>query len=153
KPAKVPVDPRTGGRASVANPKTWGDYHEATAAAQRFGLAGCGVVLTEGAKLTGIDLDDARDPQTGILDRWAVPILDRLRGTYAELSPSLSGVRAFVEGTLPDGCRNRAGDVEAYSSRRFLTVTGKVLPDCSLAVTDAGGALPWLVAEYLAKPA
>src|SRR5437899_890690 len=66
-----------------------------------------------------------------------------------ELSPSRRGVRSFVEGVLPAGCRNRVGDIEAYSAGRFLTITGDTLPDRPLAVTDAAGGLAWLVAEHL----
>jgi len=149
KPAKLPINPRTGGAANVADPRTWGDYGSALAAAASFNLDGVGVVLTSETGLTGVDLDDCRDPTTGELDHWAGQILDRLHGTYAELSPSQRGVRSFVEGVLPAGCRNRIGDIEAYSAGRFLTITGSILPDRPLAVTDAGGALDWLVAEHL----
>jgi putative DNA primase/helicase len=152
KPAKVPINPRTGRRASVTNPSTWSDYQTAVAALRRFHLSGVGIVLPpDPIGLTGVDLDQCLDPATGRIDAWAKEILDHLPGTYAELSPSHEGIRSFVEGILPTGCRNRAGDIEAYSTGRFLTITGDVLPDRPLVVTDADEGLAWLVARYLAQ--
>ena len=150
KAAKLPINPRTG-NASVSDPRSWGDFGSALAAAASYDLDGVGVVLTPQVGLTGVDLDDCRDPTTGELDLWARRILDRLPGTYAECSPSRRGVRSFIEGVLPAGCRNRVGDIEAYSAGRFLTITGSVLPDRPLVVTDAAGGLNWLVAEFLTQ--
>jgi hypothetical protein len=149
KPAKVPVNPRTGTRASVVDPESWGDHQTAIKAVDRYGLQGLGIVLTRQAGLTGVDLDDARDPDSGSLDRWANLILDRLAGTYAELSPSGRGVHIFVEGVLPPGSRKRVGDVEAYCDRRFLTVTGAVLLDRPLVITPACDGLSWLASTHL----
>ena len=152
KPAKVPIDPLTGRFASVTNPDTWSDYPTAAAAVLRFRLSGIGIVLPpDPIGLTGVDLDQCLDPATGRIDVWAEEILDHLEGTYAELSPSREGIRSFVEGVLPIGCRNRFGDIEAYSTNRFLTVTGNALFDRPLDVTDADGGLAWLVDKYLAR--
>jgi hypothetical protein len=149
KPAKVPINPRSGMKASVSDPESWGDHRTASEAVDRFELQGLGIVMTHRAGLTGVDLDDARDPVTGSLDHWADSILERLAGTYAEQSPSGRGVHVFVDGTLPAGCRNRVGDVEAYCDRRFLTVTGAILPDRPLLVTAADGGIPWLAVTHL----
>jgi hypothetical protein len=75
-----------------------------------------------GDGLIGVDLDGVRDTHTGSLDPWAEEELARLR-SYAEVSPSRTGVRGFAEGELPIGRRKR-GNVEVYDRPRFLTVTG-----------------------------
>jgi putative DNA primase/helicase len=53
-------------------------------------LGSCGEVW-----LAGIDLDTCRDPCTGLIEPWAMSVLDRL-DTYAEVSPSGTGVKAFL---------------------------------------------------------
>lgn len=153
KPRKFPIDPRTGRTASVTDRRTWADYPAAAEAVERYRLDGVGVVLTPEAGLTGVDLDGCRNPQTGELDGWANEILTRLPDTYAEASPSGRGVRVFVRGVLPPDSRKRVTGLEFYSRDRYLTVTGAVLPGRPLAVTDGGGGLPLLVAEYLTRPA
>jgi putative DNA primase/helicase len=152
KPAKVPINPRTGENASVTNPRTWGDFPNAVAAVPRFQLDGYGVVLTHEGGLTGVDLDNCLDPTTGDLVGQAALVLDMLPGTYAERSPSGLGIRMFVEGLLPVGSLHRVGNLEAYDDVRFMTVTGAILPDRPLSITDAEGGLAWLVAKYLTPP-
>src|SRR5580700_6381440 len=149
KPAKVPINPRTGDRASVTNPRTWGDFSDAAVAVNRFQLDGYGVILTPQAGLTGVDLDNCHDPISGALDEQASLILDMLPGTYAERSPSGRGVRMFVEGLLPSGSGHRVGNLEVYCDKRFLSVTGAILSDRPLSITDANGGLAWLVDHYL----
>jgi primase-polymerase (primpol)-like protein len=53
-------------------------------------------------------------------------------GGYAEASPSGTGVHVIVRGELPSGVRHKVcgaegGTIEAYSTRRFFTVTGERL--------------------------
>jgi hypothetical protein len=45
--------------------------------------------------LAGIDLDTCRDPATGHVEPWAQEVLDRL-STYSEVSPSGTGIKAFL---------------------------------------------------------
>ena len=45
--AKLSVNPRTGGNASVDKPNTWGSYDQAVTRTRRGKLAGVGYVLTE----------------------------------------------------------------------------------------------------------
>ena len=48
--------------------------------------------------------------------------------SYTEVSPSGTGVKVFTRGQL-DGPGRNFGDVEIYSSKRFFTVTGDMIPD------------------------
>jgi putative DNA primase/helicase len=75
--------------------------------------------------LCGVDLDKCLDPETGELENWAREIIDEL-DSYAEISPSGTGVHVLVRGTLPPG-RNRKGRFEAYDRGRYFTVTGRHL--------------------------
>lgn len=119
---KVPYSARTGRKASSTDSATWADF--ATAVRASGGYSGPGFVLTLAAGIVGVDLDHCvRD---GVIDEWAQVIVDSL-ASYTELSPSGTGLHIFVYGKLPPGGRKR-GQVEAYDSARFLTVTGHHLP-------------------------
>lgn len=120
RPTKVPYTPTTGKPASVTDPKTWGTFAEASAAAARYD--GVGFVLVKGDRIVGFDLDRCLDPDTGTMNAEARAIIDEVR-SYSEVSPSGTGIRIFARGTLPGGGRKRAG-IEIYDGGRFLTVTG-----------------------------
>lgn len=124
---KPPLHARTLRKCDVTDPANLSTFDEALARATAGEADGIGFSLTA-AGLLGIDLDDCRDPQTGVLDDWAA---DRVKtfDTYTEVSPSGTGVKLLVGASKP-GTRCRAGDVEMYDSNRYFTVTGSVLPDC-----------------------
>src|SRR5437667_11336031 len=73
KPTKVPVNPRTGQLASVADSKTWSDGETALAAADKFHCDGAGVVLTAEDGLTGFDSAACIDPAAAEIDPSAAP--------------------------------------------------------------------------------
>lgn len=128
---KVPVDADTGGFAKSTDPDTWVSFATALAYHERGGTDtdGVGFVVHDGDTVLGLDLDDVRDPDTGDLEAWADDVLDDVP-TYAEVSPSGTGLRLFGLGFVPDG-GNRgdvdagAGHLEMYDSGRYLTVTGQ----------------------------
>jgi hypothetical protein len=96
--------------------------------------------------LGGVDLDTCRDPRTETIEVWAQEVLDRL-ATYAEVSPSGTGVKAFfciaasdiaalrdIMGTehgrqfrKPGGGKHACA-IELYISNRYFTVTWEYLP-------------------------
>lgn len=127
KPAKVPVDPRTGHRINWTDPTTWMLPNEVLAFCQATPGLGLGIVLWPGCNLMGIDLDGARDPAGGWLPhvRW---FEDQFPGAYWETSPSRTGRRGLVRvqsSLLPThGTRNADFRAEVYSRDRFLTLTG-----------------------------
>ena len=119
---KVPYNPRNGHKAQTNNPRTWGTFAQATAAAKRARHDGVGFVVTREDPFVGIDLDHCRDAVTGELEAWARAIVEQMR-SYTEVSPSGTGLRILVQGTLPPQHR-KDGDIEMYESGRFFTMTG-----------------------------
>jgi hypothetical protein len=132
KPTKAPVNPLTGGLADSTDPATWGSFDEAVAAWQQSSeLAGIGFVFSQDDPYCGVDLDDALDPASREIKGWGVAIIDRL-ASYTEVSPSGTGVKAFIKATKPGSrCRKAYadGEVEIYDRDRFFTVTGLRLTD------------------------
>jgi putative DNA primase/helicase len=119
---KIPVNARTGNLASVTDPASWCDLDRAApyARAHDFGI---GFVFAADP-YTGVDLDGCRNPETGAIAPWARAILLQLC-SYSEISPSRSGVKIIIAGTLRDRDGRRRGPVEVYSRRRFFTLTGR----------------------------
>jgi hypothetical protein len=120
KPTKVPYDPKNGALAKVNDAATWSTFQDASACLDHYD--GIGFVLTPDDPFVGVDLDHVVDPVTGKIAPWALTILDQLH-SYTEISPSGTGLRIFVQGTLPLGGR-RKGPLELYDAARYLTVTG-----------------------------
>ncbi|WBF76866.1 hypothetical protein PSV3_00164 [Septimatrevirus PSV32] len=83
--------------------------------------AGIGFVLTENDPYSFIDLDDTKGDQTA-LDRQ-IKIFNEFN-SYAERSPSGSGLHIIVKGAIPSG--RRRSFIEVYSSLRYMTMTGDV---------------------------
>lgn len=119
---KPPVNPHNGRLARNNKPEDWGTYDQAIARVKKDGLAGVGFVITEDDGLTGIDLDHVRDEKTGVLEPWAAEIID-LAETYAEVSPSGTGIRLFCKGKIEKQIANKDKGVEIYSKGRYLTIT------------------------------
>ncbi len=161
RPTKVPIDPRTGKRAAVDNPSTWGSFEEATAAVERYGCAGVGFVFTADDDFVGIDLDDCIDRTTGEPLGDAKKIVSAFN-SYCELSPSGDGLHVICQGTLPtdqtgrrctvvwsDGC---PGKIETYHRGRFFCTTGRRLPGTPMTIADRQPELDRLYAECFGDP-
>lgn len=119
KQTKVPIRP-DGQPAKSNDPSTWTSFEVCLAASMRYTGLGIGLMLGDG--VVGVDLDHARDPESGALQQWAQEIIDELN-SYTEVSPSGTGVHILCRGELPAG-RRRKGQVEMYSEGRFFTITG-----------------------------
>lgn len=142
KTTKVPYCPTTEARASSTDPATWVSYKRALMSAEDFD--GIGFVLN-GQGLIGIDLDKC--VSEGLVEPWAQAILDRWPDTYAEVTPSGTGLRMWLRGSLPESSRKRKGRFEIYDTARYLTVTGQRLPGRPVTITEAGETLIELLAE------
>lgn len=150
RPTKVPLNPRTEGRASTTDASTWDTYEAAVEASEWGQIEGLGFVFTTEDKYVGIDLDRCRDPKTGAVQPWAEQIIVRL-ASYTEVSPSGSGVHIIVRGALPPGGRKR-GDIEMYDRGRYFTMTGARLPDAPQDVHDRTEELEALHREIFGSP-
>lgn len=118
---------------------TWSNFELAWMAYENYRwAAGIGFVFTPESGFYGVDLDSCRDPDSGAIDPWAQAVLE-LTTSYAEVSPSGTGVKIFVRGnkgqknsrTRIVGGISRNGKrpaIEVYY-RGFFTVTGLRLPD------------------------
>jgi archaellum biogenesis ATPase FlaH len=100
-------------------------FDEAKAAAAQRGMTGVGLAMVNGCPVTALDFDHC------VTDGVIHPDVEALIvGTYAEISPSGTGVRAFVMGDLGDRSDAHPDDgsfgFETYSSSRFVTFTGNV---------------------------
>ena len=99
--------------------------------------------------LVGVDIDHCIS--NGQTDDTAKTVIERF-GSYAEVSPSGTGIRIFCRGKLPPRDRKN-GSFEIYdaSSPRFLTVTGHRVEDVA-DVREAQEAIDWFHAAYIARP-
>jgi hypothetical protein len=123
KPDKVPFSAHTGAKADTTDPKSWATYAEAEAFAISHGMDGVGFCLGEDCVFAAYDLDDCYNPGTGEFAPWAQDVID-LGETYAEYSPSGTGMRLFSL-TIPEKTETyRPAGVEVYRKLRYLTVTG-----------------------------
>jgi hypothetical protein len=99
--------------------------------------------------LVGVDIDDCI--HDGQMNDTAKAVIERF-GSYAEVSPSGTGIRIFCHGKLPPHDRKN-GKYEIYdaSSPRFLTVTGHNV-DGVADVRAVQEAVNWFHATYIARP-
>jgi hypothetical protein len=149
KETKVPINARTGKRASSKSPADWVGFEVALAAFEgRPDVEGIGFVFAEGGPFCGVDLDDCLDPATGEISPWAHDIVKNL-DSYSEISPSGGGVKVFLKGRKPGlRCRKpyETGKIEIYDQGRFFTVTGRRLSMASANVEERQEALEELYA-------
>ena len=112
--------------ASVTEPNTWATFDQAHTAYEEGGYSGVGFVLS-GDGIVGVDLDKC--VTEGQPAPAALGLLDRVGCEYIELSPSGTGLRGFGYGDNITGRRGHLDgvNVELYSSKRYLTVTGRAI--------------------------
>jgi hypothetical protein len=133
------------GPASSTDPRTWMDFETALRAYRsKDDVDGMGYFFPLDGSQTGIDFDKVRDPATGIVDAEFLEDIRKL-DSYAEVSPSDTGVKAIVNGRKAgDRCKWFAPEgraVEMYSTGRFFTITGHVLVGAPREVNERQGQL------------
>ena len=132
KPTKVPYIAGPGlHRASSTEPKTWRTFEQAVAVLTTehgTDFSGIGFCLQDSG-IAGVDCDDVLC-EGGDIAPWAEQIVGELN-TYAEISPSGKGVKAFVFGKFEGGGKKKefsdGTGFEFYCRGRFFTVTGNQL--------------------------
>jgi primase-polymerase (primpol)-like protein len=142
---KVPYNPNGSWFASTRKPRTWGTFDQAMAYYRRFKADGIGFMLTAENGLVGVDFDHCQDPDTGEIAPEAQALVAWLQ-SYAEVTPSATGVRVFLRATLPPG-RWRNGPIELVGGRRFLPVTGWHVEGAPVVIEARQAALDTLQAE------
>jgi putative DNA primase/helicase len=131
---KVPINVRNSKLARTDHPEDWATLEEAVPYVRRH-QRGLGFVFAAGGNKAGVDLDRCVDPATGRIGDWARFILWKL-DSYAEISPSGTGVKIICAGTIPPGRRGWGDGNGMYDRLRFFTVTGQRLGDYPADVQD-----------------
>ena len=134
---KIPMNPKTGGRAQSNNPSTWGGYDQVVKKwneCENEHIAGIGFVFSKDDDYSGTDLDHCRNTESGAIEPWAMEVIKSLN-SYSEVSPSRTGVKIFTKGNLPiAGSGSKNGNIEMYYRKKFFTVTGWHLEDTPLTI-------------------
>ena len=128
KPTKIPYSPHTGEPADSTDAATWGTFSQCCELIEKHKeLSGIGFVLSPNDPYAFIDLDDCKnDP--ALVEKQSQIYRDF--NSYAELSPSGTGLHIIIKGTIPTG--RRKSSIEIYSSERYMTMTGDVYRDCPI---------------------
>ena len=154
KPRKVPYyangGRRRGVQGSPEDRRQLVTFDIARAAAARRGFAGVGFATLADWGVCALDFDGCVDQ-----GRVRTEVLAAVEGTYAEISPSGTGVRAFVRGAFGNNKDVATGQVfglEVFSTAGFVTVTGQALPLVGMlgledTIADAVPALRSLIAR------
>ena len=122
-----------GDHAASDNPATWSTFAEAqmawkTAQAKYDGI---GFVFTKECGVIGVDVDNCviSEDEDGLqLNQHALHALV-LCDSYAEVSPSGTGIHIIGYGQLPRGFKDSKTGIEGYASGRYFTFTGQPLND------------------------
>jgi putative DNA primase/helicase len=140
--------------ASVNNPKTWMTYEDALSLLNSDPeFKGLQFVLPSKEvtgnfpRIVGIDLDNVK-LENGDYDSLMLEVIKDLPKTYAELSPSGKGIRAFGFASFPENEGTHNGDIEVYQYGKLLTVTGHKLDDVPTTVEPIQEALDAFRALY-----
>lgn len=120
RPDKIPLDPRTGQRASVTDHATWGTFEQAYSTQLWTGF------VLNSDPYTVIDLDDKGNLSREQQDVHA-RILSAFCDTYIERSISGRGYHIWCRGSIPDAIKRDS--VEIYSRDRYMICTGDVAAD------------------------
>ncbi|MDP9917256.1 hypothetical protein J2W24_002907 [Variovorax boronicumulans] len=135
KPRKVPYYasglPRSGTQGSPEDRAAMVSFDEALHAARVGGYDGVGFAMHADFNLVALDFDNC------VVDRAIDPRVAALvAGTYSEISPSGTGVRAFVRGSLQSAkdvdAERGPFAVEYFGHNGFVTFTGDVTDECSM---------------------
>jgi replicative DNA helicase len=133
KPTKLPYDIH-GNLAKADDSSTWTTFERVLAKYLDGNFEGVGFEFSKSDPFCGIDLDGCRDESTGEIAPWAKKIIVEL-DSYAEVSPSKTGVKIFIRGKSPfeKGRKVQLGEpaigdktpgIEVYDHGRYFAVTG-----------------------------
>lgn len=121
-PYVVSMSPKNKRKASVNNPQTWESYQNALhiyTRSKKWIHPYDGIGFMCDGSFTVFDYDHVIEQ--GVLNEQTHGLMQSL-DTYAELSPSETGIHQIAQGTIPTGVHR---DIEMYCTGRFMTFTGK----------------------------
>jgi hypothetical protein len=147
--------------AEADNPETWCSWGSARSAYQYGDYRGVGFEFSVDDPFCGVDLDKCRNPKTGKVSEWAREIILKF-ASYAEVSPSETGVKIFCRGKSPfdRGRKKKFPElekvcddpkdvaIEIYDQRRYFAVTGWRLGGVPHEPTECQEHLEWLKSKY-----
>ena len=136
--------------ASSTDPTTWRPFKAAAAAFNTGRYAGVGRVIEQDGPYVGIDIDKCRCPSSGVITPRAWKIIEAL-DSYAEVSPSLEGVKIWVRATEVKVAHVKPG-LEIYPRGRYFVVTGMLLSQCSSTIEERSAQLADLISQEFPKP-
>jgi primase-polymerase (primpol)-like protein len=148
KPKKPPLD-CAGNYASINNPTTWSSFKliqkNYPVLKEAGHIDGIGLVLCPDNPFTAIDLDNCA--KNGRINSRATKIL-KLFNSYSEISPSEKGLRILIKGKLESVDGSKKGNLEVYSSKRFVTLTGRKLKHYPAGIQERQKKLDQFYKEY-----
>jgi hypothetical protein len=139
---KAPYTPGTASKAASNRRSSWRTFAEAVACyrERRDFFDGIGYMFAKDDPFVGGDFDHCLDA-TGALSDFA---RQHLPATYAEISPSGTGIKFIAQGTIARG--RKTVRAELYASGRFFTLTGNVVPGQPTTIIEAQAAIDVLLA-------
>lgn len=155
KPLKMPFyvggKPRSGTQGSADDRANMRSFDEALTYAKDHNYTGVGLAMLPEWNITALDFDNCIEELTGDIHP---EVLAAIQGTYAEVSPSGTGVRAFIigsHGNLKSLSKEEDYGFELFSSTGFVTLTGNVINNCEISNINPA-ALSLLCRRFTEKP-
>lgn len=129
KPARTEKVPYQGNgkKASSKDPGTWTDFEDAVAHLEdeEEDYSGVGFAVRKSNGILVLDFDHVRNGETGEIDPYILGAVQYL-GSYAEISPSGTGIRIIGYGTLDKAITSKV--LQGWVDGRYVTITGHHLP-------------------------
>ena len=146
KPTKIPYNAKNQKRASSTDSRTWSGFstvcdlitqHPKT-------YVGIGFMFSTDDSYVGIDFDDCLEDEE--LKPWAREMVDLMKPTYTEISPSGNGIKMWIKA---DKTRKKSrvsiskhrggGGIEIYDKGRYFAVTGKLFGEATTVAENQAG--------------
>jgi hypothetical protein len=117
-------------KASSTKPETWADFTSVMAELgdDETAFSGAGFVVRAENGILVLDFDHVRNAHTGEIDEVVLGAV-RYLGTYAEVSPSGTGIRIIGYGTMDRAITSKT--LQGWVTGRFVTITGHRLDGVS----------------------
>ena len=150
KPKKVPMSPKNGRlvNAAVNKPENWLTFDEAISYFNRGLCSGIGFVLTnETPKVCCVDVDHCFNPDETLSDE-AKSIIALCDNSWVEKSQSGTGIHVwFIDDGFSGG--RKKGNVEVYTTDRYIAMTGNHLADTAPEIKTVNGACKAVIRTYI----